>query len=84
LRRVVVAILHVLDPRTLGEFALYFELAELLGDRPQGLVRVGNRATCLCRHGRQGSQPVALMAMINSTWRKLFKFNSRKIFANRA
>ena len=46
---------HALGPRELGEFALHFEFAELLGGRPQGLVGVGNRA---------GTQAVALMPMI--------------------
>jgi len=44
LRQIVGATLPVLDPRALGEFALHFELGELLGGRLQGLVGGGNRA----------------------------------------
>jgi len=41
--RIVGTTLHVLDPHPLGEFALHFELGELLGGRTQGLVGGGNR-----------------------------------------
>jgi len=46
--------LHAFGPRALGEFALQFEFAELLGGRPQGRVGVGNRA---------GTQAVAMTAI---------------------